>query len=393
MIAARHSHRSPLFAHCVYTMAVWGGCALLLFPARADSLSSFSLPRIPNPFAAMPSVTNMSRESAFGLRYTHLEGNGQIWQVLTDGASQSAASAVLASFVVDPLASQLDFGIPWGYRANKKVMSEIDTINAICDARPSHCLLTMGLDDHTHLPTLRKLMDRMPEIRFVVAPSCREKLIGGLGIDPDRITVLDHGGSCDVVSGSGGSASDVTITATRGALVGPPWQERENGYLMEVLPSRIGAKDDDVNDRGSAKDWEEGGDGPRARRRRLGVYYEPHGDVVLGDIESMTADVVISPVIEQSLPAQVPPPGRFTLVYGGERTLEIAETLRATVILPLGNGELDIDGPLSGLVAASGNVEEFEMLVDRRNQGCASIEDRRMEVARAMPGVPITVMI
>lgn len=192
------------------------------------------------------------RRAPFGFMYTHLEGNGQLWQITDhhpasvdyddddptkkndgyDNARGRSASSSL-SVVVDPLASQLDFGIPWGYRANKKIMSEDETIDAICDADPRYCLLTMGLDDHTHLPTLRRLRDRMPDMKYVIAPSCVGKLTE-MGIRPECMTVLDHGKSFDLLSnddrGDGGVGA--IVTATRGALVGPPWQRRENGYLL-----------------------------------------------------------------------------------------------------------------------------------------------------------------
>ncbi len=338
----------------------------------ADSLSFIPLiPKFFNEAPTQPAASKVAAtsESAFRFRYTHLEGNGQLWQIdapPANGNPNDREDARVVSVVVDPLASQLDFGIPWGYRANKKALSEDDTIDLICRARPSHCLLTMGLDDHTHLPTLRKLMERMPDLRYVAAPSCLGKLIEGLGIGRDRITVLDHGQSCNASDDGGGS---VMVTATRGALVGPPWQERENGYLLEFF----------------------GNSGTGGGRRSLSVYYEPHGDVVLDDIKAMRADVVVSPVTEQSLPAQAPPRGRFTLVYGGERTLQIAEAMGAGVIVPLGNGALDIEGPLAGLVLASGDVDDFEELVKRRNAGRTT--GFCMKVKRATPGVPLTILL
>ncbi|KAL3786775.1 hypothetical protein ACHAW5_002976 [Stephanodiscus triporus] len=350
----------------------------------------------------------------FGFRYTHLEGNGQLWQITTDGPkrgggdddyddggdgrSSSSGSSSSLSVVVDPLASQLDFGMPWGYRANKRIMSEDETIDAICDANPSHCLLTMGLDDHTHLPTLSRLRDRMPDMKYVVAPSCVGKLTE-MGIRSECVTVLDHGRSCDLLpnddydddDGGIGGGFGAIVTATRGALVGPPWQRRENGYLLELF--RYDNDDD-------------GGTGDRRHGREGGasIYYEPHGDVVLDDIRDARADVVISPVTRQSLPAHAPPIARYTLVHGGERTLRIAETLRASVIVPLGNGALDVEGPLSGLVISSGDVDDFEDIVTRRNidatnnnmgggGGEGADDVIIMKVARAIPGVPLTIMI
>lgn len=307
----------------------------------AAALSFAPQLRLPNIFNAA------TKRSTFS--YTHLEGNGQLWQASNGNAR--------VSVVIDPIASQLDFGIPWGYRANKNVVSEQATIDLICDARPSHCLLTMGLDDHTHLPTLGRLNDRMPELKYIVAPSCEKKLLD-FGLPADRMTVLDHDESCQLIDGA-------SVTASVGALVGPPWQKRENGYLVKL-----------------AKDNQGEGDG-------LSIYYEPHADVDFNRIRNLRADVMVSPVTKQSLPAQVPAEGQYTLVYGGDRTLEIAESLGVETIVPLGNGALDIEGPLAGLVSSSGDVGDFEKLVEQRNVG----RDDAMRVARAAPGVPLTISL
>lgn len=288
--------------------------------------------------------------------YTHLEGNGQLWQ------ANSGAAAV--SLVIDPLASQLDFGIPWGYRANKKTLSEQATIDLICDAQPSHCLLTMGLDDHTHLPTIKKLLEKIPSLEYVVAPSAEKKLMDA-GVDSSFITVLRHGESCNLME-------EVEVTAPPGALVGPPWQLRENGFLLRLNGTK--EKDDDT----------------------LAIYYEPHADVILDSLQKLKirADIIISPVTKQSLPAKVPKKGQFTLVYGGDRTLEIAEALGAQVIVPLCNGVLDIEGPLATLVEASGNVQEFERLVEERNEKEYNLKQKYsklIKVENPIPGVPLKI--
>ena len=273
------------------------------------------------------------------LEYTHLEVNGMLWKI---------PEADL-SLVIDPIASQLDFRIPWGYRANKKFLGEKETLDVIAKAAPTHCLLSMGLDDHTHLPTLAKLVDQLPELKFIVAPSARDK-VAPL-VDASRIMVLQPGKSMSL-------APSVRLTATEGALVGPPWQARENGWLLQVQDRAI--------------------------------YFEPHADVTDEALRGLRANVVISPVKEQSLPAQVPKPGRFTLVYGGKRTLEIAQALKASVIVPLGNGDLDVDGPLSALVEASGTVEDFEQLVKEAN---AKKDSAEIRVERPTPGVPLKIRI
>mmetsp|Transcript_24969 Transcript_24969/g.38754 ORF Transcript_24969/g.38754 Transcript_24969/m.38754 type:complete len:331 (+) Transcript_24969:180-1172(+) len=302
----------------------------------AHALTFSTQLQLPNFFSELTSPTNKGTFS-----YTHLEGNGQLWQAKS-GNSQ-------VSVVVDPLASQLDFGIPWGYRANKVSLSESQTIDLICNAKPTHCLLTMGMDDHCHPPTIRKMMKELPDMEYIVAPSAEKKLLR-LGLKADKVTVLKHGEFCKL--------GDALVTATEGALVGPPWQERELGFLLQLGNSEM-----------------EG----------LSIYYEPHADVVMNNIKNLRADIMVSPVTKQALPAQVPSEGQYTLVYGGDRTLEIADTLGASVVVPLGNGVLDIDGPLAGLVSASGGVSDFERLVEKKGSA--------VKVEKASPGVPITVKI
>jgi L-ascorbate metabolism protein UlaG (beta-lactamase superfamily) len=318
------------------------------FAAHAFSLSPRSIP-IPNILSGVFTTKTFT--------YTHLECNGQLWQV---NCGDTALSVV-----VDPLASQLDFGIPWGYRANKRSLSEQATIDLICRAKPSHCLLTMGLDDHTHLPTINQLRERMPELKYIVAPSAEKKLVDS-GVDAAMVTVLKHGQSCDLIRGA-------SVIATPGALVGPPWQERENGFLLQLNCNN-------QNDDG------------------LSIYYEPHNDVVLNDVQKMNlqADIVIMPVTKQSLPSQAPEFGQFTLVYGGERALEIAEKLKARIVIPLGNGVLDTEGPLATLVQASGDVQEFEQLLNERNEKERSLKRKyakEMRLERPEPGVPLKVSI
>ena len=138
-----------------------------------------------------PSVPSFSSGAKPTFTYTHLECNGQLW-LLRNGKSS-------LSVIIDPLASQLDFGIPWAYRANKMCLSEQATLDLICSAKPSHCLLTMGLDDHTHLPTIKKLRAKLPMLKYIVAPSAETKL-RDCGVDSNSITALRHGQSCNLKS-------------------------------------------------------------------------------------------------------------------------------------------------------------------------------------------------
>ena len=119
--------------------------------------------------------------------YTHLEVNGMLWEA--DGAR----------FCVDPIAGQLNFfGLPALYRADGG-LAEDEVLRQICDFRPDAILLTQGLDDHTHIPTLETLFEELPGVRFIVAPSA----VGRLGfVAPEQICVLRPGNTAALQSGA-----------------------------------------------------------------------------------------------------------------------------------------------------------------------------------------------
>ena len=328
----------------------------------ANVAAAFALLARPSPlhFGVTPSslfakqTTTDSTKAARSLtrllsfEYTHLEINGMLWKI----------PEANVSLVVDPIASELNFGIPALYRANKKVIDQKQTLDLIVEAKPTHCLLSMGLDDHTHLETLEKLCKLLPDLQFIVAPSARDKLASIFGDEEAgaKISVLPPGKSMKI-------SDDTVLTATEGALVGPPWQARENGWLLSV------------------------------NQGDLSVYMEPHGDVTDQTLDGINkkVDIVISPISKQALPAQVPEPAQFTLVYGGSRTLEIADALQASVVIPLRNGDLDMEGPLTKLVRATGDMDDFERLVAERNARRKGGTVLRVE--QSTPGVPLTVQL
>ena len=65
--------------------------------------------------------------------------------------------------------------------AERGKMEEKETLEKIVQAKPSHCLLSQGLDDHTHIATLTKLIDLLPELKFIVAPSAYDKVASNIG--------------------------------------------------------------------------------------------------------------------------------------------------------------------------------------------------------------------
>lgn len=243
--------------------------------------------------------------------YTHLEINSMIWRC--DGVT----------LLVDPVAGQLDFGIPQFYRANQKVLNREASLALMVRHKPDAILLTQGLDDHTSPSTIQALLGSFPHLRVICAPSAAARLEG---VVPVRQLTLLHPGQKTIVHTSSGSS--VEVHATEGALVGPPWQARENAYLV-------------------------------SSRRGPSVYYEPHGDVDPQKLRrsGVRADVIITPVTEQRLPG-------LRLVHGPRRAVDLARALDAKVLVPLRNGELNTAGPLAEFISASGSIDEAQALLD-----------------------------
>jgi hypothetical protein len=115
------------------------------------------------------------------------------------------------------------------------------------------------------------------------------------------------------------------IRATQGALVGPPWQKRENGYRLEEASTG------------------------------LRLYYEPHADAVYDSVREVApVDVMITPVTSQGVGywlLQIP------LVAGYTQLEPLMRILRPTVLVPLMNAEFTYGGLFSPIVAKLGTLE------------------------------------
>jgi L-ascorbate metabolism protein UlaG (beta-lactamase superfamily) len=237
----------------------------------------------------------------------------------------------------DPVMSQLDFGIPAVYRGNKRFIDEDAELQSAAQTSDL-VLISQGFDDHAHRPTLLKLKSMRPDMAYVCPPSA-VSILKGCGIGDEMITTLQHGQKYEVAKGK----TRVEILATSGALLGPPWQTKENGYIIRPAPG--------------------------TSVKFPSVYYEPH--CMFDETELRRAapvDYVITPVVAQKLP-------RFTLVDGGEKALDLAKALGAKCIIPMMNGELEQAGVLSRIIRKEGSVEEFQDVVSKSRAGIKVISE------------------
>eukprot|EP00208_Stichococcus_sp_RCC1054_P003332 CAMPEP_0206140588 /NCGR_PEP_ID=MMETSP1473-20131121/9954_1 /ASSEMBLY_ACC=CAM_ASM_001109 /TAXON_ID=1461547 /ORGANISM="Stichococcus sp, Strain RCC1054" /LENGTH=298 /DNA_ID=CAMNT_0053534787 /DNA_START=250 /DNA_END=1146 /DNA_ORIENTATION=+ len=206
----------------------------------------------------------------------------------------------------------------WIYRGEKIKARGLDV--AEIAASSNVCLITQGLEDHAHPPTLEALPRSLP---IVAAPGAAAKC---RQMGYTNVTELDHGQTVSVADGR------LTLSGTQGALVGPPWEKRQLGVIFREV--------------------QEGG---------LCVYYEPHCDFVSDSVEqSVTAgevDVVITPVVTQQLGTQSV---GYPLVCGDANSVGLVKALRPKLVIPFSNAEIQASGPLSFLISQKGSIDGFK---------------------------------
>ena len=250
----------------------------------------------------------------------------------------------------DPVMGQLDFGIPFIYRGNKRFLDdkvELDIAAQKCDL----VLISQGFDDHAHTPTLRQLSKLRPDMEYVCPPSALS-ILKNCKIPENKITTLLPGQKHQVTKGD----TSVEILATEGALLGPPWAQKENGYILR--PTK------------------------KSRKQFPSLYYEPHCMFDENELKRAgNVDYVVTPVVSQKLPA-------YTLVDGGEKAIRLASTLGAKCIIPMMNGELIQKGILASIVKKEGTLEEFSKLLIEVTKKTLGMK-RPIKVVSEAAGVPI----
>lgn len=230
--------------------------------------------------------------------------------------------------LLDPwLVDCLTFGnLDWlfkGYRQqDREIPNHVDLI-----------LLSQGLEDHAHPPTLKKLDKNIP----VVASPNAAKVVQELGYM--KINILDHGESFTL-------NDQVEIKAVPGSLIGPNLVE--NGYLIKDL----------VNN--------------------STLYYEPHGNHSSQLQQLAPVDIIITPIVDLSLPLGIP------IIKGMNSALEVAKWLKPQVMLPTAaGGDVEFEGVLNNFLQVKGSVEEFQGLLEKNNLST--------QVIAANPGEKVSV--
>ena len=226
--------------------------------------------------------------------------------------------------LLDPwLVGELTFSdASWLFRGKKNnpqpIPEDIDLI-----------LLSQGLEDHAHPPTLKKLDKQIP----VVASPNAAKVVKELGYT--TVTTLNHEESFKL-------GENVLIKAVPGSPIGPTLTE--NGYIIKGLNSD------------------------------KSIYYEPHGyhDKSLKEIAPI--DVIITPIISLKLPII------GAAIKGQNAALQVCKWLNPQVILSTAaGGDIDFKGLLMSILKADGTVEEFNRLLEKNNISTKAIDPQSGE--------------
>lgn len=281
------------------------------------------------------------------LLLTYLEING--WIVTINGVT----------VLIDPiLDGPLDFGIPALYKAKKRVMASHGLLQKLPPI--DGVLITQGLDDHAHSRTLQLMSQQLAfQTAPIVAPPSAVGTLRKCGFLGNNVKSIGHGEEVYICAKDNGN-NRLKIHATQGALVGPPWQARENGYII-----------------GGGKRKGVGGD-----QSVPSLYIEPHVEFSLEELKRLApVDAVITPVVGQSIK-----PG-YELVHGPNDSLRLIETLTPNFVMPMNNGDVDQEGPACALVQEVGSVAEFGQRL--RNQDWA----KDIELVQVIPGQDIEITV
>lgn len=232
--------------------------------------------------------------------------------------------------LIDPwLVGSLVFGnLPWLFEGKRS--QPIDPL-----PEDIHLiLLSQGLEDHAHRPTLERLDKTIP----VVASTNGAKVAKELGYG--QVTPLSPSQTYTF-------ADEIEIRALPGAPIG---LQVENAYLL--------------------KDLESG----------TSIYYEPHGFPPAEVKDYAPVDVVISPAVNLELPLA------GAIIQGNESAVQLAQWLQPQVFFPTAaGGDVEYEGLLNAFLRTVGSLDELRSQLSQR--------DLPTQVMNPQPGEPVVLSL
>jgi L-ascorbate metabolism protein UlaG (beta-lactamase superfamily) len=231
------------------------------------------------------------------MKLTRIDLNSWIFHI-------AGHTVLVDPWLVDPLEF---YGLSWLYTAyhNTPLAVTPETLPPI-----DFILLSQGVDDHCHKPTLEKLDRNIP----VIASPTAAKVVTSLGFQ--KVVSLSHWQDVEVTE-------TLQITAVMGAPLQPG--QVENGYLLKDLTT------DET------------------------LYYEPHLAPFEEPLKQRLGqvNVAIAPVIGQKFPLL------GQVIMGPEQALQLVEILQPRYFIPNTMGDIRMSGILPMFIQSVGSLEEF----------------------------------
>lgn len=253
------------------------------------------------------------------VRFTHMENNTL---VLKHGST---------TLLIDPwLTGDLMFLNPKFFRLRKP-----EPPNPSADPRNfdissvTAVVLTQGLADHAHPPTLKTLPRTIP----IIAAEDAKSLLDSLGFE--NVTILKHGATVTAVS-TDSPADRVTLTGAKGSLVGPPWSNPQLAIMFSF----------------------------GAGENTLRVYHEPHCNHDSHFLEKWRGkfDAVITPVVCARLPLL----GNYRIVNGVPDAVKLCKAALPKVCVGFDNsGGVPVSGVLFNFLDGEGGFEELRNALEK----------------------------
>lgn len=253
------------------------------------------------------------------VRFTHMENNTL---VLKYGSSTFLIDPWLTGDLIflNPRFFQLRKGKPPNPSADPRNF-DISSVTAV--------VLTQGLPDHAHPPTLKTFPRTIP----IIAAEDAKSLLDSLGFE--NVTILKHGATVTAVS-TDSPAETVTLTGAKGSLVGPPWSNPQLAILFNF------------------------GAGENTFR----VYHEPHCNHDSEFLQKWRGnlDAVITPVKSAKLPLL----GNFALVNGVPEAVTLCKDARPKVCVGFDNsGGEPVSGVLFNFVEGKGGFDDLRKAIEK----------------------------
>ncbi|CAK9106096.1 Uncharacterized protein At4g28440 [Durusdinium trenchii] len=258
------------------------------------------------------------RERASGC--ARAAGSSSLTPIVTHfGVNTLALEIAGQRLLMDPLlVGKLVFwGQSWAFRGSRRY--EFLTPEDVRESFDA-IVITQSLDDHCHRPTLERIDRRMP---IITNPSAA-KTVQRLGYQPSTLR-----------PGESLMLGHLCISAIPGSVVGPPWQDPENGYVFTDT-----------------------------RRGGWSIGTEPHGNFfgpALGTSFKRLPSAPRQPLDALILPLRAQQISGYRLVNGVQEAADTLEALDPVprFLLPLPNAEIDASGLLAEQLKEDGSVESF----------------------------------